>query len=341
MLVPLVLALAPSGAQAFSKAMWGEVYHNGVNQFPMYRQLGVKIFEIDLSWNQVAPTRPRNPTNANDPAYHWPLEVQQAVTQAKRFHMQVLLQIIGAPRWSNGGHPWNWAPRPGTFANFANVAARHYRSVHLWMIWGEPSRRPNFQPETAAPPGVRLNSAQQVAPHNYARMLDAAYAALKRVSTSNLVIGGSTYTTGDIDTLQWIQNLRLPNGKAPRMDIYAHNPFTFADPALTGPPSPAGSVEFPDLPRLAGWIDHYLRRGMPIFISEFTIPSSPDQEFNFYVDPPVQARWISDALRVSRHYHRIYGLGWIHFYDDPPVSGGGLLTVNGVKKPGFTAFARG
>jgi hypothetical protein len=197
----LLLAIIPSAAQGFSKAIWGDVSHDGVNQFPLYHQLGVSIFEMDLNWATTAPKRPTNPANANDPAYQWPPEIQQALTQASRFHMRVLLQITGAPAWSNGGHPWNWAPRPSAFATFAATAARHYRGVRLWMIWGEPTRQPNFQPETPAGPGRRLDRAQQVAPHNYARILDAAYGALKQVSRRNLVIGGSTYTTGDIDTL--------------------------------------------------------------------------------------------------------------------------------------------
>ncbi|HWD75981.1 MAG TPA: hypothetical protein VG371_12640 [Solirubrobacteraceae bacterium] len=337
----LLLALAPSGAQAFSKAIWGPVYQNGVSQFPLYQKLGVKIVEMDLNWSTVAPTRPHNSANPNDPAYLWPAEVQQALAQAKTFGMQVLLQIIGAPRWSNGGHAWNWAPRPGAFATFAGAAARHYRTVHLWMIWGEPNRRPNFQPESPAQPGRLLNHAQQVAPHNYAGILDAAYGALKRVNRHNLVIGGATYTTGDIDTEQWIQNLRLPNGHPPRMDVYAHNPFTWRVPAFSNTPSPDGEVMFPDLKRLGGWIDRYLHRGLPIFMSEFTIPTAVDQEFDFYVDPPTQATWITDALRAARRWKRIYALGWIHVYDNPPASSGGLMTADGSPKPGFYAFEHG
>ena len=72
-------------------------------------------------------------------------------------------------------------------------------------------------------------------PHRYARILDASYGALKRVSRKNLVIGGNTFTTGDISVLNWIKNLKLPNGKPPRMDMYGHNPFNNRPPVLHGP----------------------------------------------------------------------------------------------------------
>ncbi len=341
-LCALLMAVAPTGAQAFSKAMWGAVYRNGVNQFPLYHQLHVSIYEADLVWSDVAPTRPRQAANPNDPAYSWPVEIQQAVTLARRYHMRVLLQIIFAPRWANRRHARNYPPvNPADYAAFATAAARRYPSVHLWMIWGEPSRHPNFAPTKLVPPGRNLSPAQRVAPHDYARILDAAYGSLKSVSRRNLVIGGCTYSSGDIDTQQWIENLRLPDGRPPRMDMYAHNPFSAKAPSFSIPQSRFGEVQFSDLPELGRWIDRYLHPGLPIFISEFTIPTASDQEFNFWVEPPVAARWITDALRLSRHWKRIYALGWIHVYDDPPTSYGGLLTDQGVRKPGFAAFENG
>jgi hypothetical protein len=307
----------------------------------------VKIYEDDLHWNSIAPSRPRSSRNPNDPAYAWPAEVTHAVAEAKRYHMQVALQIIGAPQWSNGGEPWNWAPtNPQDYANFATAASKRYPSVHLWMIWGEPSRSHNFEPlDPVKPFAKKLDVHQRSAPHRYARMLDAAYGALKSVSRANLVIGGMTYTTGNISTQQWIENLRLPDGKPPRLDMYGHNPFSARAPNLSNPPSPEQQFDFSDLERLSKLVDRYLGRpGNPdpkLFLSEWTIPTASDEEFNFNVDPLLQAQWITDGLRIASQMPSIYAVGWIHLYDEPPVSYGGLIQTDGSKKPGYAAWKAG
>ncbi|MGI8428711.1 MAG: hypothetical protein ACR2OB_05270 [Solirubrobacteraceae bacterium] len=344
----LLLAAAPAlAARSDAKAMWGPVSVNGASEFPVYQKLGVGIFEMSLSWRTIAPTRPRNPRNPNDPAYHWPADIGYALAQAAHYHMRVLLLAIGTPPWANGGRPFNWAPdRAGQFADFLTAAARRYRAVHLWMVWGEPSRGPNFEPLTPVPPGQRtLSATQATAPHRYAQLLDASYAALKHQSARNLVIGGNTYTTGDISTRQWIENLRLPGGRRPRMDLYGHNPFSFRAPNLANPPSPNGEVDFSDLARLSRLVNRTLappHHSIKLFLSEWTIPTGPDSEFNFHATRAVQAQWITDAWRIVRHSSFIYALGWIHLFDDAPGgSMGGLLDHQGNPKPGFFAFKAG
>jgi hypothetical protein len=328
------------------KAIWGPDIVNGASQFATYRDLGSKIYEASLDWSSTAAQRPRQAQDPSDAAYVWSTDLTAAVARASRNHMQVALQIINAPGWANGGRPSNWAPkRAADFADFAAAAARRFPQVHLWMILGEPSRGHNFEPLTPAKPFAKLNAAQAAAPHRYARMLDAAYAALKRVSSKNLVIGGMTYTTGDISTQQWIENMRLPNGKPPRLDLYGHNPFSFRVPNLANPASPNQNVDFSDLARLAKLVDRNLgrkgNRHPRLFLSEWTIPTFVDQEFNFFATPAVQAQWITDGLAIARRWSRIYAVGWIHLYDDPPVTGGGLLMADGTKKPGYYAWKGG
>jgi hypothetical protein len=339
-------AFASAQGAPVLKAMWGPAIVNGVSRFPIYEQLGVSIYEEKLPWESIATRRPRHPRNPSDPAYNWPAELTQAVAEAERVHIQVALQIIGAPVWANGGKSWNWAPtNPQDYANFAAAAARRYPSVHLWMIWGEPSRSHNFEPLDPAKPFAKLNVHQRSAPHRYARMLDAAYGALKRVSRSNLVIGGMTYTTGDISTQQWIENLRLPDGRPPRLDMYGHNPFSWRAPNLANPASPEQEVDFSDLGRLSKLVDRYLRGpGNPdprLFISEWTVPTAVDQEFGFYAEPLVQAGWITDGLHIADSLPSVYAVGWIHLYDEPPLSYGGLIQADGAEKPGFAAWQAG
>jgi hypothetical protein len=328
------------------KAMWGPYLHEGVSLFPTYRELGVSIYEDDLRWNVVARHRPHEPLNPRDPAYVWPEEVTQAVAEAKAYGIQVDLEIIGSPRWANGGKPPNWAPRRvRDFANFAYAASREYPSVRLWMIWGEPTRSHDFEPLTPALPHQRLNAKQRVAPHLYARMLDAAYGALKARNRANIVIGGMSDTAASINTRQWIENLRLPDGRPPRMDLYGHNPFSVRAPNLANPPAPDQQYDFSDLRRLSALVARYL--GTPanpsprLFLTEWTIPTAPDNEFDFYVDPRVQAQWITDGLHVAEELPQVYAVGWIHLYDELPQTAGGLITASGVPKPGFYAWREG
>lgn len=340
-------ALAPVSLAARSdkKAMWGPLTRNGVSEFPLYHQLGVGIYEMDLTWAATAPTKPSHPTNPRDPAYRWSPDIAYALQQAARYRMRVLLQVSQTPGWANGGRAATYPPSPASdLAAFMTAAARKYPAIHLWMIWGEPNRL--FATLVPASLSARqLTAAQAAAPHQYAKMLDASYGALKAVSASNLVIGGNTYTTGVVSTRQWIENLRLPNGRPPRMDLYGHNPFCFRAPSLRSPPSPRGEVDFSDLGRLSKLVNGQLaarHQKIKLFLSEWTIPTGPDVEFNIYVDRAVQAQWITDGLGIVRSSSFIYALGWIHVYDHPPGgSMGGLLDVHGNPKPGFYAFKNG
>jgi hypothetical protein len=340
--------LSHPAPQTVKKAMWGTTSFNGVPTFPIYRDLGVGLYEIQLRWDLSAPTRPSQPSDPNDPAYQWPPELRAALSEAESQGMQTSLMLLGAPSWSNGGKEWKWAPtNPQDFGDFAAAAARKYPDVHLWMIWGEPNRGPNFAPFHPAPPKGPLNNAQAEAPRTYAQMLDSAYGALKAASPTNLVIGGNTFTAagpGSIHTYQWIRYMRLPGGARPRMDMYGHNPYGFRIPNLHDPPSARGQVDFSDLRRLG----HALNKAFPgpplkLFLSEWGVPTSKrDFELGYSISRKAQVRWIRAAFKIVRKWKRIYTLGWIHPFDTVNPSGTqGLLDINGDPKPGYFAFKSG
>lgn len=356
-------ALATSAHAGVSpkKGIWGPVRVDGVSQFPIYRSLGAGIYMTRLNWDQVARSRPERARDPDDPAYVWPAELDDAVAQARAHGIRVAVMVTGAPAWASGKTDPIWAPRrPRDFARFVAAASTRYPSIRLWQIWAEPTQTANFQPlihenrdPEQDPSVVRpLTPAMKRGPHRYARILDASYKALKRVSERNRVIGGNTFTTGDVSVLNWIRNLRLPNGKPPRMDLYGHNPFSARRPVFGGPPLGYGFADFTDLPILARWIDRHLgrrrsNRGTKIFISELLWPTDHSNfEFNFWVSQETAASWLTDALRHTRRWKRIHTLAWLSLYDDPPRPDGlevnrGLLTRDGQRKPAYRAFKRG
>ena len=353
-LVTLALCVSAPDARAaavLEKGFWGPTQVDGVSQFPIYDDLGVTIYQMALRWSDIAPTRPAAERDPRDPAYRWPAEVDFAIREAERHGMRVLLMLINAPRWANGSKSPEYAPdRPSDFGDFARAAARRYPSVRHWMVWGEPSRSNNFKPFVKQPLGTKITAAQKRAPRRYARLLDAAYGQLKAQRRANVVIGGNTFVTGEVRPGDWMRAMKLPNGRPPRMTFYGHNPFGYRNPDLRNPPSKQGLVDLSDL----GRFDKQLQRdlGKPLgkriklFLSEFTVATGPDREFNFWVSTDTQAKWITNAFRVARQLDNVVALGWVHLYDEPSVPGeevinGGLLAHDGSRKPGYYAFQRG
>jgi hypothetical protein len=248
--------------------------------------------------------------------------------------------LIGTPSWANGGRSSEWAPdNPRDFADFAVAASRHYPGVHRWMIWGEPNRRGNFRPLPAGKP---------TGPRRYARLLDAAYEELKRVSRRNVVIGGMTYTSGDIPPRVWLRELRLPNGRPPRLDWWGHNPFSARFPDLRRSPYRPGLLDFSDLDTLHHLLAlSYGRRHTPrLWLSEFTIQSDHGSgAFNWYVTRATQASWLTAAYRIAHSHRWIAGLGWSYLLDQAEnasrtAAHWGLLTADGKRKPAYDAYRR-
>lgn len=329
------------------KAIWGPVaMPDGSSAFPVYRHLGVRVFQAQLEWSTVAAARPQRPTDPADPAYRWPTALDEAVREARRHRILVALMVKGSPPWSNGGRPPQWAPNDRDYARFLTAASRRYRSVRHWMIWGEVNRPAVWRP---------LPRNSPVGPLRYATLLRGAHAALKRRSTRNVVIGGMTFSYGDVLPRDFLRFMRLPNGKPPPLDWYGHNPFTRRFPRLGHYRSYRGykGRDMSDTDTFAREIHRtyrkryraFRRRGPRLWLSEFTVSSDrPNHAFDFYVSRRQQARWLTAAYRIARGVPAVAGLGWIGLLDEPPTvpnfANLGLMTWDGRPKPAYHAYRR-
>jgi len=254
-----------------------------------------------------------------------------------------------SPGWSNGGRSELHAPEPRDFATFIAAASRRYPSVKRWMIWGEPNRSDRFQP-----------SGNPTAARAYAPLLDAAYVALKRVSRANTVIGGMTWTGGEVTPAMFLRAMRMPDGRPPRLDWFGHNPFPFRFPNLAELPVAGGFRDISDLDTYTREINRVYKRPcnrggkrLPrgscgrrpkLWLSEFTVLSDrPSNAFAQPVSKRDQARYLSAAYRIADRLGNVAGLGWFRLLDQPARPGSsnwGLFTSGGQPKPAAQAFER-
>jgi len=332
-------AAAPARTSHALKAIFGPLkMPDGASAFPVYHRLGVQVLELPLGWDKVATRRPTDPTNPADAAYAWPAELEEAIAQGKRYGIALALVVEGIPAWANGGHSSSWAPLNAMdYADFAAAASRRYANVREWMILSEVNSTRNFNP---------LPAGSKAGPERYARLLDDAYGALKAVSAANVVIGGMTYSAGVIGTQDFVNWMRLPDGRAPRMDYYGHNPYSVRFPRLHGRQFSRLVCDIDDLDTL----ERQLRgvygptgRVPRLWLSEFGIGNSANPSFDYYVSRAVQARWVTAAYGVADSLRYVAALGWYELLDEPSGSSGrlteGLMTAQGAPKPAFYAYA--
>jgi hypothetical protein len=341
-------AAAGSARAGGIKAIWGPTELGAGNAacpdasqpcsaFPVYQRLGVDVFEYQIHWDEVAPTRPAHPRDPDDPAYEWGA-VDRVVEEAERYGIRVALLVQRTPSWATGGRPPIWAPRnPRNFADFMYAASRRLPSVHMWMIWGEPARVENFRPMSAASP---------VGPRLYARILDASYTALKQASPGNVVIGGMTLNGGTVMPTVFLREMQLPGGRPPRLDLWGHNPFDGRFPRLGD--EPLGRYRgFNDIDTFHEEIARVYRRSgrkVPrLWLSEWTVISDKASRIfaKFHVTAPDQARWLTAAFGIARRTPYVAGMGWFTLLDEPDDDGSadwGLLRADGEPKPAFTAY---
>jgi hypothetical protein len=338
LIVAVVWAAPAQGGT--TKAIWGPW---DAGAFGKYQELGVRVYQIQLAWNDVANAgRPTTPTDPADAKYNWPGQIQEAINNASARGMQVAVLVRETPWWANG------SPRPGPndeppnpnlaptavsdYANFLTAARKKYPQVNRWMIWGEANR----------------TAVWRSGPVKYADLLDAAYGALNPPIpgdlSANTVVGGMTFTFGDTSAATWIAQMRRTGGARPRMNEYGHNPFSRRCPDLALGPNflQNGSRDISDADTLKSDVAAAFG-SKPLWLSEYTVSSDrANRAFTTFVTRASQADWLTRSLRIAGAVGGVSGFGWFNLQDENAPNGltSGLLDTAGNPKPAFTAYRR-
>lgn len=355
-----VLSLTPAVADArygAKKGIMGPIGgKDGRSMFPTYRDLGVGIFQYQLHWDLISPVAPRRGDDPSERTYEWPDELDFILREARRSRMKVAVTLVGTPAWANGGRDFRWAPSgTKTFAAFVKAASLRYPGVKLWVVGNENNSRFSFQPILPSDYNAPLTEAQRTAPRRYARLLDAAYGAIKSVDKADLVVGGNLVSSGSVSPRKYMAAMTVGDaGEPPRMDVFGYVPAGPREPSVDVlPPTGDGRADLAEVGTIVRWVDQYLTRSdqdsgsIPVFFTRWYIPSDHrNGAFDFFVSREDQARYITQAMAQARANDRIYGIGWEVFADEPARADGfenlgGLVDSSDQPKPSYFAFREG
>jgi hypothetical protein len=301
--------------------------------------LGVDRVRITASWSSLVPRPrsrrvPRAPFDASDSRTYPADAFRPLDTAIKASHAEGLDVMIDlacwAPRWAVGRGSSNptrqrwWIDAPA-FADFATAVARRYSgafddpfgkgdlpAVRMYTTWNEPNH-----PSFLAPQWIRTADGgfRPESPHIYRAMHNAAYAAIKRVSSADLVLLGGTASSGSetpgrggVPPLKFVralacvddalQPLKVPecaNFTPVKADGYAHHPYSrYVTPGTSDPDADAAPIA--DVGRLGALLDRLHRLGrldrkLAIYDTEYGYESRQDDPFQPF-DRDQQARFI-------------------------------------------------
>jgi len=319
------------------------------------------IVHVLANWASIAPTKPANALNGNDPAYNLS-DVDTFVNQAQRYGFEVLLTIAQTPKWANGGKTPNYPPtNTNTLTQFSQMLATRYNgskpgvgTVRRFSVWNEPNLGLFLAPQFDA-------NGKIVSPAAYAKLYAAAYKGIKAGNPNAMVAAGETSNrgknrpTGSIGTdsvapatFAHLLSEANPNLK---FDAWATHPYPTSYPLGPGQKVAYPNVAFSTMSRFGADLAKWFKRPVPIWVTEYGEQTKPQYPCGG-VSYSQQAADVKEAMLLARDNPYVEMFVWFIFRDSTGgcsssigntlTSGGtwfsGVVSKGGTKKPAYAAF---
>jgi hypothetical protein len=306
--------------------------------------LGAQVLRMNLYWNEVARARPDNPTDPDDPAYNWS-KWDEALERADQYGIDVILSIIGTPRWANGGKAVQYAPNDwDDLQAFSQAAADRYRQVTKWMAGNEPNA-PNF----LKPQSVRRGGKWVfVSPEIYANMCKAVVNGVNAARSSNTIACGALNPRGKLEAngrrdsvapILFLQRMAAAGAPA---EVIAVHPYSSTP--RWGPTKKIKSnsqIVLGTINKFITAVNKAYSKRTRIWVTEYGYQTNPPDKL-FGVTWKTQAKWLTQAFNIMRKNPRIDIALNFQILDDSRLGGwqSGVMTNAAKPKPSYAAFKR-
>ena len=356
--VALAIGATPAGAASYgvvavnSTNVPGETVEQRAAAYRRLRDAGVEAVRLDLNWVDVEP--------AGEPPFDFDFrERDREVEAIRRAGLRVIgLLAYGHPDHSTGGAVVGATPAregipplyvanaqyfppddPADFARYAAAVASHYGDeVMAWELWNEENAGARFWPPREDPPA-------------YARLLCAAYRAVKEVDPRTPALYGGLFYPGASAGPTGMSGpafLQATYDSDPRLgrcfDALAYHPYPY--------PFTAPELEVPvrgSVLSAAGELRAVLARngdgGKPLWITEIGWPTN---DRSYGVPERKQAQYVA-RMQAASFAQRLPVLTFFAYGDGQDPSGFdqesafGFFRADGSPKPAYRAlgtFAR-
>ncbi len=304
---------------------------------------GGSIIHTTATWPSLAPTKPADALNGDDPAYRL-ADLDELVNNATMRGMRVMIDINGTPKWANGGKTPNHMPTSvSSITAFAHMLAARYNgqsghgSVALYSVWNEPNLSLFLTPQFS---GKKIVGAA-----NYAKLFKAAYAGIKAGNPLAKVAIGETSARGRDKPLGGVSDSIAPatfahllsQQKGLKFDAWAHHPYP-TSPNLP----PLQKVRYPNvtlstMPQFEQDLKKWFHRVVPIWITEYGHETKPGEPHG--VTNSVQAKYAKQALQIAQKDPNVQMFIWFTLRDSAGNQWqSGLESPSGAPKPSYAAF---
>jgi hypothetical protein len=313
----------------------------------------VRWLRVDVDWRHVAPTRPVDAENPDDPAYDWARYDTMFTGLAER-GIGIFVTLTRTPAWASASGKANAVSSPADGAAFAAAVARRYNGS-----WSRPgggtlpairSLSPRNEPNIdlmSSPQCRRLSNGRWVpaSPAWYAKLLKASYPKLRAANPRLIIVAGETAAgvqrggcrnaSTTIGTLEFVASVhrQLGGGRAMPFDMWAQHLHP------VGPPDKAAF--FPSwrtMPQLTRLLNRMHPKGrMPIMVSETSYATSYTAFHRYFVTEAQQAAYLTRTYQLAARQPQIEMVVWFNLEDHRYWSAG-LYREDKTAKPSFFRF---
>ncbi len=290
-----------------------------LQQLEAMKATGVTSVRVDASWYGGQPDGPNT--------YDW-TSLDTVVSDIQQAGLTADLIIDGCPPWAAvSGAQGNQFAQPASSAAFATwagaVAARYgSKGAKYFEIWNEPNTSTFWAPTPD--------------PAAYTADLKAAYAAIKKVDPSAIVLTGglapAANTSTTYDPVTFLTDM-YADGAQGSFDGVGYHPYTYpSDPDSVNPDS-AWSEMSQTSPSIRSLMVANGDSAKKIWITEFGAPTSGTTQNVSEADQSVE---LVQAMSLIKEFSWI-GSFYMYTWEDVSGDGFGLLTDDGAEKPAYAA----